>query len=172
VEQAAAVLSNQAGQDGTTVAAAYRRLLTTMAARQAEAGPLAGAVAHFLKVTASYQAGLFACYDVPGLPRTNNDLEHAFGAVRYHERRATGRKGASPGLVVRGEVRLVAALATGLGLIREADPPPVGLSRWQTLRQKLEGRQATRRAQRAFRRDPTGYLEALETALLKPVLPA
>ncbi len=87
------MLSNQAEQDGAAVAATYRRLLTTMAARQAEAGPLAGAVAHFLKVTASYQLGLFACYDVPGLPRTNNDLEHAFGAVRYHERRATGRKG-------------------------------------------------------------------------------
>lgn len=172
VEEAAAVLSNPAEQDGATVAAAYRRLLTTMTARQAETGPLAGAVAHFLKVTASYQPGLFACYDVPGLPGTNNDLEQAFGAVRYHERRATGRKGASPGLVVRGEVRLVAALATRLGQIQEADLLPADLTRWRSLRRKLDGRQATRRAQRAFRRDPTGYLEALETTLLKPVLPA
>jgi hypothetical protein len=94
-------------------------------------------VAHFLKVTASYQPGLFACYDVPGLPATNNDLEHAFGAMRYHERRATGRKGASPGLVVRGEVRLVAALATRLGQIREADLLPADLTRWRSLRRKL-----------------------------------
>ncbi len=66
----------------------------------------------------------------------------------------------------------MAALATGLGLIREADLLPGDLPRWRALRRKLDERQATRRAQRAFRRDPTGYLEALETALLKPVLPA
>jgi hypothetical protein len=143
-----------------------------MPARQAEAGPLAGTVAHFLKVTASDQPGLFACYDGPGRPGTNNDLEHAFGAVRYHERRATGRPGASPGLVVRGEVRLVAALATGRGLIREAALVPAELTRWRTLRRTLAGRHATRRAQRAFRRDPAASLEELETALLKPVLPA
>jgi transposase InsO family protein len=29
------------------------------------------------------------CYDYLGLPRTNNDLEHLFGALRYHERRKT-----------------------------------------------------------------------------------
>jgi len=30
-----------------------------------------------------YWPGLFACYDTPGLPRTNNDLEQAFGSHRY-----------------------------------------------------------------------------------------
>ena len=44
-------------------------------------GPLAAAKRHFLKVTASYGPGLFWCYDVPGLPRTNNALEQFFGAV-------------------------------------------------------------------------------------------
>ena len=66
------------------------------------AGTLADAVAHFRKVARSYQPGLFHCYAVPGLPRTNNDLEHLFGAQRYHERRANGRKAASPGAVLRG----------------------------------------------------------------------
>ncbi len=32
----------------------------------------------------SYWAGLFHCYAVPDLPRTNNDLEHYFGTARYH----------------------------------------------------------------------------------------
>jgi hypothetical protein len=49
----------------------------------------------FRKVTASYWPGLFHCYDVPDLPRTNNDLEHYFGSARYAKRRATGRKSAS-----------------------------------------------------------------------------
>jgi hypothetical protein len=38
-------------------------------------GLLAAAAAHFAKVTASYWPGLFCCYDVPDLPRTNNALE-------------------------------------------------------------------------------------------------
>jgi hypothetical protein len=68
--------------------------------------------ATFLKVTASYWPELFHCYDVVDLPRTNNDLEHVFGSTRYHERCPTGRKQASPGLVVRGSVRIVATIVT------------------------------------------------------------
>ena len=73
---------------------------------------LGSAVDHFVKVSRSYWPGLFACYDMAELPRTNNDLEQAFGSHRYHERRATGRKGASPSLVLRGSAKLVAGLAT------------------------------------------------------------
>ena len=91
-------------------------------------GARAPAATHFRKVTASYWPGLFACYwpglfacygpglfacyDVPDRPRTTNDLEHSFGTSRHLERRATGRKGASPAVVVRGAVRVVAAVAT------------------------------------------------------------
>jgi hypothetical protein len=45
-------------------------------------GPLATAKQHFLKVTQSYWSGLFACYDDPELPRTNNALEQFFGSFR------------------------------------------------------------------------------------------
>ena len=40
------------------------------------------------------------CYDVPGLPRTDNALEQLFGSTRHHERRCTGRKVASPSPVL------------------------------------------------------------------------
>ncbi len=36
--------------------------------------------------------GLFVCYDVPGLPATNNDLESFFGHLKTNQRRITGRK--------------------------------------------------------------------------------
>ncbi len=68
----------------------------------------------FAKVSKSYWPGLFACYGSKDVPRTNNDLEHLFGSHRYHERRASGRKRASPGLVVMGPVRVLAGLATRL----------------------------------------------------------
>ncbi len=135
-------------------------------------GALAPAVDQFLQVTASYRPGLFHCYDVPGLPRTNNDLEHYFASARYHERRATGRKGASPGLVVRGAVRVVAAVATRAQSFADADLRPGDLAAWRTLRRQLQTRQAARCAQRRFRRDPDAYLVALEEALFTASLPA
>ena len=36
--------------------------------------------------------GLFVCYDTPGLPATNNDLESFFGGLKSSQRRITGRK--------------------------------------------------------------------------------
>jgi hypothetical protein len=104
VHRAAHLLNNE---DQLSEAAVKRRLhglLGAMTRHRAKAGALAPAVDHFLKVSHSYWPGLFHCYSVPDLSRTNNDLEQFFGAHRYHERRATGRKGASPTLVLRGSV--------------------------------------------------------------------
>lgn len=122
-------------------------------------------IATFLKVTASYQSGLFHCYDVTDLPHTNNELEHVFGSARYHERRATGKKQASPGLVVRGSVRLVAAIATQNYHFSGPDLAPRDLTRWQTLRKQVNYRHEARREHFRFRKDPEHYLRALEEQL-------
>jgi hypothetical protein len=45
---------------------------------------------HLQHVTARYAPGLFHCYDIVGLPRTNNDLEGDFRALKRRERRITG----------------------------------------------------------------------------------
>ena len=171
VHQAARLLANAEDQDGATVRADYATLLRTMTAQQATLGGLAGAVDHFQKVTASYEAGLFHCYDVPDLPPTNNALEQCFGSVRYHERRTTGRKGAVPGLVVRGAVRVMAAVATRERPFAAEELPPADLSAWHTLREHLAYRQAARCAQRRFRKDPDAYLQALEDRLSQRGLP-
>jgi hypothetical protein len=93
VHRAAHILNNADGDTGTQVQGRYQALLDEMRTERAVLGTLAPAVDRFLKVTASYWSGLFHCYDVPGLPRTNNELEHQFGSARYHTRRASGRKG-------------------------------------------------------------------------------
>ena len=59
-------------------------------AAQASDPAVARQLRHFVRVTRSYRPGLFGCYQVADLPRTNNDLEHLFGSHRYHERRASG----------------------------------------------------------------------------------
>ena len=143
-----------------------------MTAERETLGVLAPAVDQFQKVTASYWPGLFHCYDVPDLPRTNNALEQYFGSARYHARRASGRKGASPGLVVRGAVRVVAAVATRDQRFDEVTLRPSDLVAWRALRQQLTRRQDARYAQRRFRGDPDRYLAALEEALCKGSLPA
>jgi len=48
---------------------------------------------HLDKVSRSYWPGLFHCYDVPGLPRTNNALESHFRETRRRLLRITGQKG-------------------------------------------------------------------------------
>jgi hypothetical protein len=48
---------------------------------------------HLDKVSRSYWPGLFHCYDVPGLPRTNNELESRFRDTRRRLLRTTGQKG-------------------------------------------------------------------------------
>jgi len=101
VYRAAHILSNDEKLKGAQVRQRYERLLAEMADVSASSEALTTMLTTFRKVTASYWPGLFHCYDVPDLPRTNNGLEHYFGSARYSERRATGRKSASPGLVVR-----------------------------------------------------------------------
>ena len=61
--------------DQLAQADAYRGLLAEMGRERATAGTLAPAVEHFRTVTQSYWLGLFQCYQVAELPRTNNDLE-------------------------------------------------------------------------------------------------
>jgi hypothetical protein len=126
---------------------------------------------HFRKVTRSYWPGLFACYTVPELPRTNNALEQFFGAYRYHERRATGRKAASPALVLSGSVRVIAAAATRLHTYSAAELVPENVSAWQALRQERVTCRQQRTLRRRFRRDPVSYLAKLETSLLQLILP-
>ena len=164
------------GDQGADSAAVARRqlggLVGAMTRHAPSAGPLAGAVRHFVKVTRSYWAGLFHCYDVADLPRTNNDLEQFFGQHRYHERRASGRKGASPALVLRGSARLLASAATRQRRYTVEELSGVDRVRREELRRELEGRRQRRVMRARFRRDPQAYLCQLEEQLLQSTLPA
>jgi hypothetical protein len=174
IHRAAHILANEEDLRVEELRRDYRRLLAQMSSRREEAGDLSGALSLFLKVTKSYWKGLFHCYRFPEgtLPPTNNDLEHCFGSLRYAERRASGRKGASPALVVRGSVRVVAAMATPPEGFTAADIRPNDVERWRALRSSLEKRRESRRAQLRFRRDPETYLRRLEGQLLKQALPS
>jgi hypothetical protein len=112
------------------------------------------------------------CYGTPDMPRTNNDLEHLFGSHRYHERRSSGRRRATSGLVVRGSVRVVSSVATRLHPEASLDLPTAYVAQWRTSRAGLAKRQEARRQQSRFRRDPDAYLNRLENRCLQLSLPA
>jgi hypothetical protein len=171
VHRAAHVLNNDDQDGAAVVKRRLQGLLGAMTRHHAKAGALTSAVDHFLKVSRSYWPGLFHCYSIPDLPRTNNDLEQFFGAHRCHERRTTGRKGATPGLVLRGAVRLVAWAATRVRPFASEELVPETVSAWQELRHALETRRHQRTQRRRFRRDPAAYLATLEADLLKLILP-
>ena len=150
VQRVARILKNEEGLPTKKV----RRRLVQLLGRIHRAATTTGepsvraGLKQFLKVTRSYWPGLFRCYDAADLPRTNNDLEHTFGSHRYHERRSSGRRRASPGLVVMGSARVISGLATRLrpeeGLVLR----PGYVEGWQELRAKLEARREARRKQR------------------------
>ena len=151
---------------------AYEQLLETMKEQQEHRSDLAPAVTHFCKVTTSYGEGLFQCYQVKDLPRTNNDLEQFFGIARHLDRRVTGRKRASPTLVVRGSVRVVATGASRIVSLSAAELRPSDIMAWRTLRQTLDYRHEGRRNQLRFRRHPQAYLASLEQRLFRSGLPS
>ena len=172
VHRAARLLENEDALTGGEVRRRMDDLLAEMRDGQATVGALQPAVAHFLKVSASSWPGLFHCYDVDGLPRTNNGQEQFFGSVRYHHRRASGRIRASAGTVVRGSVRALASTASRLHLFGEYELRHPNPERWAALRHSLDLRQEARRQQGRFRKDPVAYLASLETLLLKSSLPS
>src|SRR2546426_913527 len=129
----------------------YLAWIKTIQEQKASLGALSTAIDHFVEITQNFASGLFHCYDVADLPRTNNDLEHCFGVARAHERRATGRRGAIPGVVVRGSVRLMAVVVTQHEDLQVADLQPRDYQAWRQLRIQLRYRQEARRQQFRFR---------------------
>jgi hypothetical protein len=164
VRQVARLLKNREERPAAVVRRRLSRLLSDMrrVAVQTDVEQLRQQLRHFVKVTKSWRPGLFHCHKSADLPRTNNDLEHLFGSHRYHERRASGRKGASPGLVVTGSVKVVAGLATRLRPDEGLALPTDYVERWRETRAGLNRRREARRQQRRFRRAPTIYLQKLE----------
>jgi hypothetical protein len=170
-QRGAPMLSNAARYAQAAVLRRLQGRRGAMGPPPAQARRLAPAVGHFVQVSRRAWPGLLHCESLPDLPRTKNDLEQFVGAHRSQERRATGRKGAAPGWVRRGSVRLVAGAATRIRPFASEDLVPETVRAWQELRHNLETRRQQRTQRRHFRRDPASYLAKREADLLKLILP-
>ena len=179
IHQAAQILENEAELPQSEVEKHFQDLIESISAQKTKVGSLAAAIEHFLKITRSYWSGLFHCYSVDGLPRTNNDLEHIFGSFRHHQRRCTGQKKAPASLLVRGSCRLIAArreadlfeIATKIKTFTATDLLLLDLSAWRQKRSQMQKLRDNRLAQRRFRHSTETYLAELETKLIQSILP-
>jgi hypothetical protein len=67
----------------------YLTDLTTHNVQDAEGQRVAE---HVNQIFRSFWWGLFTCYDVEGVPRTNNELERFIRQIKMRQRRGSGRK--------------------------------------------------------------------------------
>ena len=173
VHRAAHILENHDQKPGQYLESDYQALMREIGEHHTgEKTLVSHAAEYFLKVTESYKSGLFHCYRHEGLPRTNNSLEQLFGSARYSQRRASGRPHATPSMVVRGEVRLIASVVTRTHPPEAVQLPHSQIPAWKELRRRIEFRHQNRRKQSRFRKDTTHYLSQIEDKLLKAALPA
>jgi hypothetical protein len=75
VRQAAQILANEPQHSGAQVRKRYLAFVKQMQEQRTELGPLEESIAHFCHITRNFAPGLFQCYDVEGLPCTNNELD-------------------------------------------------------------------------------------------------
>jgi hypothetical protein len=73
--------------------------------------------------------------------------------------------------VLRGEARLIAAIATRQSPPSGADLGRADRGQWQQLRHRLDQRRQTRTLHTRFRRNPDAYLAELEEIARQQALP-
>jgi len=116
---------------------------------------------HLRRLTNRYAPGLFHCYDIPGLPRTNNDTETLFGRVRRQTKRTSGTYHAKQRLREQGAWLL-------FDLFNDEDEQlqrlkRVPLDEWRNERRQMQSHLDSFRDDRRFRKQPGFYLAQLET---------
>ena len=115
---------------------------------------------HLRGLTERYAPGLFHCYDIPGLPRTDNDLESVFGRVRRQTLRTSGPHHAQQRLHEEGAWLLFDLVHSEHEQLERLQR--VSLDDWREERQRIREHVATFTADRRFRRTPSQYLGELE----------
>jgi hypothetical protein len=137
--------------------------LTTACATGAVAAWLRPKLEHLVTVLRRLEDRLDHCYDVPGLPRTDNDLEQFYRRLKSQERRITGHR-RSDSFVLRVGGCAAYALAASddpesAVLAALSTVPP---SAWQRERAILRANQERQTKMRRFHLHRAAYLADLE----------
>ncbi len=122
-------------------------------------------LSHFLHVTTNLRPQLIQCYDVEGLPRTNNDMEGFIRAIKTRYRRVSGRKNWNRYLLRYGrrvayyeaQVRSAGGEAGVNGAVGQVTP-----KQWRSGRAEQRARQEEQLKQYRFRHKRATFLQGLE----------
>jgi len=118
---------------------------------------------HLVTVLRRLAPGLYHCYDVPGLPRTDNDLEQFYRRLKTNERRITGHRRSDSFVVRVGGFAAYAAASCGepeASVLRALATVPAGA--WQRERAILRANQERQAKMRRFHLHRADYLADLE----------
>jgi len=136
-------------------------------------------LSHFLHVTDNMRPQLIQCYDLEGLPRTNNDMEGFIRSIKTRYRRISGRKNWNRYLLRYGRRVAYYEAQVRLGVrAADLDAQVRGIShgRWRTARAEQHARQEEQLKQYRVRHRRTQFLAHLEArwaeaTLRTPLLP-
>ena len=105
-----------------------------------------------------YAQELLYCYDIPGLPPDNLQIESLFGRLRRHQRRISGRKSTRE-LRDFGQVQVLFLAENEAALLEQIQhiPQPA----YQAYRQRLALAEAPRQFIRRLHHDPVGTSQIL-----------
>ncbi len=134
---------------------------------------------HFLHVTTNLRPQLIQCYDLEGLPRTNNDMEGFIRGIKTRYRRLSGRKNWNRYLLRYGRrvAFYEAQVRLGVGGEQVAEGiRRVAPGRWRAARAEQRARQEDQLKQYRFRHKRAAFLQGLEArwaeaAQCTPLLP-
>jgi hypothetical protein len=105
------------------------------------------------QTTLNYTPGLFHCYDIPGLPRTNNDRESEFRDLNRRLLSTTGQKGLAKRIIQReGAWELIPrpdSLRDTVSALSHVDPDDFSKERQRVRNHRARFRLHTRSAKRS-----------------------
>jgi hypothetical protein len=163
LDEAALPTANLPDPGSATVARQLAQVLGQIADQPVTGAWLPTCQQHLLQLSESYWQGLFPCYDIVGLPRTNNNLEGLYGQTKRQVRRQTGLQQLRRPLQYHGAWLIytshdetAAQLHTRLA--------QVPLQAYQAERARWRARQTLFRQRHRWRHHRTEVLAELETA--------
>ena len=130
------------------------------------------AVEHLSTVLRRLGDGLYHCYDVTDLPRTNNDLEQFYRHVKTNQRRITGHKRSDSFVVRVGGFAVYAVAACSdseAAVLRQVASVPA--EAWQHERAALRTIHQRQTTMRRFRLHRDAFLADLEARWMDLALP-
>ena len=145
--------------DSTTVQRKMEKMVSDLV-QQPNLYPLTRRLVHkWHAMSETWLPDILHCYDVPGLPRSNLDLESAFGTLRRWSRRISGRKETTPLRVFGpGQIALLALDEEEVLPLLQSVPA----NEYWAQRRLQEEREETRRWLLRLHRDPAQALAQVD----------